>query len=364
MGQSSASTLRGASRSQIHTHERPRDSFAFDRLVVALSAWFTGGVYLDGWAHQHVPSLETFFTPWHAVFYSGYLAIAVVIGATAARYWLKGHALGTLLPAGYELSLAGVVVFALGGVGDLIWHSLFGIEASVDALLSPTHLILAMGMTLILTGPVCAADQRTKGKEGWAELWPALLALTLTLSLFAFFTQYATPFGETIAAASTRLRLGNAQSMGEALGVVSILWQTALLMGFVLYAVRRWQLPFGSLALVLGLSTLMMTLMRDDASGRGPLATGALPLIAVAAIAGLAGDVLVWLWQPSPDRPAAFHAAAFVIPAALYALYFGAIQVWGGGIWWTIHMWAGAIFLAGIVGLLVSYAMLPLAIRD
>ena len=27
---------------------------------------------LDAWAHNNVPGLETFFTPWHAVFYSGF----------------------------------------------------------------------------------------------------------------------------------------------------------------------------------------------------------------------------------------------------------------------------------------------------
>ncbi len=59
---------------------------------------------------------------------------------------------------GYGLSLLGVSIFALGGVSDMIWHMLFGIEVNVDALLSPTHLLLAVGMALIVSGPLRAVD--------------------------------------------------------------------------------------------------------------------------------------------------------------------------------------------------------------
>src|SRR5262249_25135566 len=38
----------------------------FDWLIGLLSCWLTGGLFLDGWAHNHLGSMETFFTPWHA----------------------------------------------------------------------------------------------------------------------------------------------------------------------------------------------------------------------------------------------------------------------------------------------------------
>ena len=40
----------------------------YDWTVVLLSVWFVGGLILDGWAHNHIPELESFFTPWHAAF--------------------------------------------------------------------------------------------------------------------------------------------------------------------------------------------------------------------------------------------------------------------------------------------------------
>jgi hypothetical protein len=57
----------------------------FDWVMAGLGSWLIGGLYLDGWAHIHVPALETFFTPWHAVLYSGYLAGAATLAGAGAR---------------------------------------------------------------------------------------------------------------------------------------------------------------------------------------------------------------------------------------------------------------------------------------
>src|SRR5437588_240720 len=53
----------------------PAGGRGFDRAATALGGWLIGGVYLDGWAHRHRANLETFFTPWHAVLYAGFLAL-------------------------------------------------------------------------------------------------------------------------------------------------------------------------------------------------------------------------------------------------------------------------------------------------
>src|SRR5262249_30500996 len=79
----------------------------FDWLMASLGAWLLGGLYLDGWAHIHLPGLETFFTPWHAVLYSGYLASVVALVVTFARNRGWGAARSRALPAGYGSSLVG-----------------------------------------------------------------------------------------------------------------------------------------------------------------------------------------------------------------------------------------------------------------
>jgi PDZ domain len=417
--------------------ERQVAAPGLDWAVALLSLWFIGGVYLDGWAHLHLQRLESFFTPWHAVLYSGYLAVALVLVVTAIRYRAAGHSGRWSMPPGYELSLLGVAIFALGGVGDMMWHTLFGIEVDLDALLSPTHLLLALGGSLMVTGPLRAAWHRLEeGSPSLVSSLPMLLSLTLLLSLFTFLTQYVHPFGATVAAESYRpatlyrtgiqvdesagqvrvtslvpggsaalagLRPGDrivqidgrptkglsvrqvaalirgkkqtpvmltilrgseqlaavvardlpeVEEIGfwrQADGIAGILLQTGLLMGVILATIRRWRLPPGSLTLIIGVNALWMTLMRDRM-----LSTGPYPLIAVAVLGGLVGDLLARRLQPSADRPRSLRVFAFALPAVLYLFYFIALMVAGGGIWWTIHFWTGAVVLAGAVGVLMS----------
>lgn len=60
--------------------ERLVSSTRFDWIITVLSAWMIGGLHLDAWAH-HQFDVETFFTPWHGVLYSGFLALAAVLVA-------------------------------------------------------------------------------------------------------------------------------------------------------------------------------------------------------------------------------------------------------------------------------------------
>ena len=66
----------------------------------------------------------------------------------------RASSLTGAIPIGYGTSVAGVVVFMAGAIGDMFWHIIFGIEVSIDALLSPTHLLLLIGALLILSGPL------------------------------------------------------------------------------------------------------------------------------------------------------------------------------------------------------------------
>jgi hypothetical protein len=77
-------------------------SVGFDLLAALLCGWLVAGSYVDGWAHRHHPDLETFFTPWHALLYSGFLAARGVVlldnvrihtpnGANAVREAVAPH---------------------------------------------------------------------------------------------------------------------------------------------------------------------------------------------------------------------------------------------------------------------------------
>lgn len=178
-------------------------SGTFDWAVAGLSTIFIGGVVLDIWAHNHDRVDTTFFTPWHAALYGGFgllltFLVFAAIRRAGRRFWREDA-----LPPGYQLSLAGGFVFLVGGVLDMFWHMAFGLEDSVDALLSPTHLILMVGGLLMVTGPLRAAWRAYApgSAPGWAKLGPAIVATMLAYVIVMMFTQFAHPFVNRWAAA-------------------------------------------------------------------------------------------------------------------------------------------------------------------
>src|SRR6266511_2341797 len=166
-----------------------RMSWAEDLVTLVLAAWLIGGLFLDGWAHNTRPQLETFFTPWHAVFYSGFISVALWI---CWSVWRRSR-----VPAGYGPALLGVAIFLLSGVGDMIWHLAFGIERDIAAVLSPTQLGLFTGAFLIVTAPLRSQGTDPAGGRGrrpsLGQLLPAVGSVALAGSLCAFIFLYLHP---------------------------------------------------------------------------------------------------------------------------------------------------------------------------
>lgn len=180
-------------RSRIEDY--PANSARFNWIAALISGWLVGGLYLDGWAHSHGRVDDVFFTPWHAVLYSGAVAMIAFLVISQWRNVNKGYVWRYALPQGYLLSLVGAILFVLGGGLDLVWHTLFGIEVNIETLLSPTHLFLATAGTLMITGPVRSAwgSSRAGKQQGWYHLGPTILCMALLLSVLTFFTNYANP---------------------------------------------------------------------------------------------------------------------------------------------------------------------------
>jgi hypothetical protein len=313
---------------QSQATDYPAGSLRFDWAVVLASLWFIAGMFLDGWAHANLASsLETFFTPWHAVA-RGYV-------------WMRA------LPRGYLLALLGAALFSFGAVGDVIWHTLFGIEANAEALLSPTHLVLATGAMLFITGPLRAAWARspTETRPGWAGLLPAIISLLMALSLLTFFTQYA-HFMNTPALLVNRP--GGDPYLANVYGITSVLIPAMLIMGVVLFALRRWNLPRGSLTLLLTVNTALMWALRYNRN------SAFWELLVAAFAAGLVSDVLLAWLKPSAVRRSALRAFAFSVPF-IFVLFTHLAVLATAGLWWKIHMWLGVPVVAGTAGLLLSF---------
>jgi hypothetical protein len=311
-------------------------------LFLAACLCFVVGIFLDGWAHNHIPELESFFTPWHAVLYTGYALTAIVL---LAWTWHR-----KAIPAGHGLSLFGSLLFFLGGIGDMLWHIVFGVEADIEALLSPTHIVLAIGAALVMSGGARHfwATHEQKDATKFLSALPLTLSLTFTLGVLMFmsqFSHYTNP--DFVGARPTTSAL---VFYKQGLPILGTLLFCTLLTGTLAIALRRSKLPLGSI-------TMMMVIM---ISGFGFMISGT-ELIAAAFFAGLIGDGLLHITDKRYSRYQ-LRLVSTLLPL-FYTLFSILILKKTQGIWLSIHMWTGLVVLSGIAGFLVSLVAWPTPVK-
>jgi hypothetical protein len=102
-------------------HSKSADTSPFFQgLYTVCSFIFVFGLFLDGWAHNHLSSsLETFFTPWHGVFYAGYFLTTLSLLWWTLSRRKKFKTFTASIPAGHKLTLLGSLFFFFGGIGDM-----------------------------------------------------------------------------------------------------------------------------------------------------------------------------------------------------------------------------------------------------
>jgi len=347
----------------------PPLSWRGDLVTILFSVWTIAGAFLDGWAHSKVVQFETFFTPWHGVFYSGFAALSFWIIVVVAANMREGRAGWAAVPAGYRLGVIGLAIFTVGTVFDFLWHEVFGIEQAGERLASPAHLLLFVGGLLAVTSPLRAAWVRTGGQADAPSLktfLPGLLSLTLATTVVAFMLghlwgfysadflglrQYAEFQGQFAASpqAARALAFLTQARVGGA-----ILLSNVILLAPALLMLRRWRVPPGSMTIFFVTVTIWMAALREFH----------LPeVIVVALLGGLAADVLVQVLRPSPERAAAFRLFATAVPLVLWTLYFVATHLrWGLAL--SPELWVGGVFFTGASGLALSLIMVPASQRQ
>lgn len=328
---------------------QPIAGLRFDWVMVLLSAVFVGGLYLDGWAHNHGRVDQSFFTIWHAFFYSGYLLVCIAFAAATAVNLARGFPLAESVPGGYRLTGAGLLVFAAGGAGDMAWHQLFGVESGVEALFSPTHLMLGVGIGLIVTGPLRAAWRRRGGDGNWLALSPALASLGLLLAALTFFLMFLFPVTVQLGTAGTGNSYFNSD-VGKVAGLVGATITAAILVGPLLLTLRRWRLPLGAVSAVLGLAIVGATIVDYERPLMIWLALGM-------GAASLAVDYISWRARPS-SNPGTVRWLAPAIPLLLYSGYY-AVLLSTVGTTWSVHMWTSAIAIPVLACWLLSFLLQP-----
>lgn len=307
--------------------------------VAALSLTTVGGVYLDGWAHSS-GQVESFFTPWHAVLYTGFLltaAYVVVLGIRLGGPQAGPQGCWAALPSAYRTAVVGVAIFAAGGAGDMFWHTVFGVEAGVDALVSPTHLILLLGGMLLFSSAAVAAARHFSGS------WTAIAAIGLSSGAAgagaAFFVSYLEVFRHPRAA---DFFSPHADSVDAVLGFGGYLVHTAAIVVPVLLLRRYLRTP------PVGVLTMVTAAV---AIGGGAFSAFSFPVPILTAVVGaaVADGVLAavaWPW----DR--------WLVLGAIGPLFIWSAQLIGvaieDGIGWTPELWAGIVVLCMLEGLALA----------
>jgi hypothetical protein len=313
-----------------------------DLVTELLGLWLLLAVFLDGWAHLNVPSLETFFTPWHAALYSGMVATAAWTAIVIWRNRAAGQPLSQAAPPGYRGTAVGVILFATAGGLDLLWHELLGIEISLDALVSPTHLLLGFSLFLILGTALRSARAASHpGNFAWTPA--ALFAVVLLTGLGAFFLIYCSAFvrpGPT--ALFTPMPVGTPGRIQAEMPVVitlaSYLLTTALIIApflFTLFAARR--PPRGIVTLLVAAAAWLPVMM----VGLHPFAIAG---AGGATVAAVVADLLLprvpdaWLNRRLPAVTAGIAALLWTGQLVAFAVT--------DAIRWPPSLWLGAVVLS------------------
>jgi hypothetical protein len=307
------------------------------------------GLFTDGWAHRNQKP-ETFFSPWHGVLYSGFLASALWLlkvvrgGQSAGR---KGRA---AIPFGYGSRIIGVAIFGVAGGADFAWHSVFGIEVNTEALLSPPHLALLTGGLLMAVGSITSSLARESvPTASWRSMGSVIAAVTFMVCTLGFFVMYLSPYDFGHFDRGTFAAIGNNRWLFNETrnnGVASILIFTVLTTAALIWLTDNIPLPRGSLLVVLAVPAVLQSALTSfELIGR----------VAGAVIAGVVAEV-TWPIVHRRGRQALLRAVWIGgLTTLTWFVMFGAIAA-HEGLAWSAEFWSGSSILAGLLsaGLVVA----------
>ena len=190
-------SIQTLSRQQVQSTKPLIEGKKFDTIFCLSVLWLLGGTFTDAWAHNNIPRLETFWTPWHAILYSGLLFLiasvmtVLVINRRRCNSWLQA------IPQGYKLAYLALGLMVLDGLGDMTWHLLFGVEQNLDALFSPTHLTGLVCIGLFATAPLYSMYIRKVTPSSFSDYFLLATAFLLPYVLIVNTSQPFSVFAET-----------------------------------------------------------------------------------------------------------------------------------------------------------------------
>lgn len=334
-----------------------RTSYRTNLITMLVGTWLTAGLMLDAWAHNNIPELETFFTPWHLVFYTGFFATAAWIG-WSVREPLFARRFRDI-PTGYGAAVVGLAVFAVSAAGDMTWHLIFGIEQNTAILFSPTHLGLGGSMVAILLAPVRAAwaDRTQPEAPSLGGFLPAVLSTAMATTVVLLFLQYGNALvhgSGDVAVALSNLDEGATSNLVTEMALTNL-----VLLLPILALLRRWTPPIATTAIVYTATAALSAAVSgfDNAE-----------LMIGLIVAGLGIDLLIRWLRPGPQRPVQYRVLAAAAPLLIWTIYVATAYATSpplfnpdGTIEAQPELYTGAPIVQALLGLLAGVLLLPTA---
>ena len=258
-------------------------------LFIVAMLWFFIGAWIDSSAHTYLlDDIETFFTPWHAVLYSGY-AFSVLV-AMYVKNKIKDYK--------FDVGVLGAVIFGIGGASDAVWHTLLGIETGVEPLVSPSHLMLFLGAFLMLDYVFTARPSKDSVDTA------SVVAVSTIYALVMFITQFLHPY----------LQYGVFFTYDDAFAAGTLFFQAMLASIVFVYAIR-FKMTSSQMFLLYFLSFVYVSVH----SSLGD--TGLMLLIIGIGAAYSFGVYSVTNWYYKTDHDRKIQVSSAMV-ASLYGLFF------------------------------------------
>jgi TolB protein len=153
----------------------------FAWLTLLLAAWILGGGLLAVFALFNGLATDVGISPYHALFFSGILALGALCLFLVARAVRAGRPWHRAFPRDYGSLGLGALLLVVWPIVDIGWREGVGInEQSIEGPLAPSRLLIPIGLTLVAVGPLRAAMRSTLSATGrWAIVASGALVVTV-----------------------------------------------------------------------------------------------------------------------------------------------------------------------------------------
>jgi hypothetical protein len=360
---------------------RPATTWREDLTAMVIAVWPITALFFDGRNHNNRTGIESFFTTAHVVLYTGMTVFALYVATLIVKYQAKAARRGVFdfraIPVGYGVSIIGLCILGVAGPADLWWHSVYGFEINIEAIVSPPHLALFLGGLLVSSTGIRSMWAKRDIAPSMREYLPALLSGILFIAMINFITMYLSAWMTTVAPTTAFVdilrrfhdvmsdqHIGLSEGLRDygsnlfpyhyytvSQSLASIVVSTLALLGPTLLLLRRWRVPDGTFTityLAFGLLMNVMTEYRD-----------AWTLIALT-LTGIAVDVMQRVFAPPGERLTlgGIRLVGTLAAVVLWFSYFGLMAL-EKGIGWKPTTWIGVVVIGIGVAFGTSFLVAP-----